>query len=219
MDSYQSLEWKLKRLLGRYRVQMPWRHLNWMSLVDESELSGLFEGPLPPTKTGWANLFDLHHIQENLNDMLYLDRVNYMPGEVLTKVDTASMAHSLEVRPPFLDNDLAAWCDQLPIDWKVHGTQGKWLLKESYRGLIPDDILFRPKHGFSVPLAQWMMGPLVKWCHEALADRSFFAQTGLRRQSFQQRFDRHARGLNDCARELWALIVLQRWGRQSGVIC
>src|SRR6185295_17575742 len=84
----------------------------------------------------------------------------YMPGSVLTKVDRASMAHGLEVRPPILDNDIVDYAFSIGSDHKVRGRTGKYLFKQAARGSLPDEIIDRPKKGFGIPLASWLRGPL-----------------------------------------------------------
>ena len=95
-----------------------------------------------------------------LQRILALDFATYMPGSVLTKVDRASMAHGLEVRPPLLDDELIDRSFALPSSYKLRGGSGKYLLKLAARGKIPDEIIDRPKKGFGIPLASWLRGPL-----------------------------------------------------------
>ena len=90
----------------------------------------------------------------------YLDMKTYLVGDILTKVDRASMAHALEVREPLLDHELMGWVSGLPVDLKLRGTEGKYLLKKAMEPYLPHDVLYRKKMGFSVPLAAWFRGPL-----------------------------------------------------------
>ena len=90
----------------------------------------------------------------------YLDLKTYLPGDILVKVDRASMAHSLEVRVPMLDYTLIDWAFGLPADVKLRGAEGKYILKKALEPYLPNDILYRKKMGFAVPVAQWFRGPL-----------------------------------------------------------
>ena len=90
----------------------------------------------------------------------YLDLKTYLAGDINTKVDRASMAHSLEVREPLMDHELVEWLATLPSDLKIRGGESKFLLKSAMRGRLPDAIMDRPKMGFAVPLARWFRGPL-----------------------------------------------------------
>jgi asparagine synthase (glutamine-hydrolysing) len=90
----------------------------------------------------------------------YADLKFWLPGDILTKVDRASMAVSLEAREPLLDHRLIEFAAGLPEGMRIRGTQGKWLMKQAMKPQLPDDILFRPKQGFVTPIAQWFRGPL-----------------------------------------------------------
>src|SRR5699024_10210155 len=92
------------------------------------------------------------------------------PGDILTKVDRASMAHGLEVRVPFLDHELVTWAAELPPEMKLCRGQGKRVLKRAFSGVLPADILYRRKMGFSVPLAAWFRGPLRETSRQALTE-------------------------------------------------
>jgi asparagine synthase (glutamine-hydrolysing) len=103
-----------------------------------------------------------------LSEVQYLDIKTYLPGDILTKVDRASMAHALEVRVPLLDHQLVEWLAGLPPTLKRRGTTGKYLLKKAMEPYLPADILYRPKKGFAVPLVDWFRGPLRERLERAL---------------------------------------------------
>ena len=102
--------------------------------------------------------------------MLDIDVNTYLPGDLLVKMDIASMAHSLEVRSPFLDHRLMELAARLPSGAKARGTKTKIPLKNVLRSVVPDDIIDRPKWGFSIPLAEWMRGPLGIAVRDVLLD-------------------------------------------------
>jgi asparagine synthase (glutamine-hydrolysing) len=115
----------------------------------------------------------------------YLDLKTYLVGDINTKVDRASMAHSLEVREPLMDHELVEWMATLPSSLKVRGQEGKFLLKKAMEPRLPQDILYRPKMGFAVPLARWFRGPLRERVRQAvlgprLAATGWFNQDYLR---------------------------------------
>src|SRR5437870_5806613 len=95
-----------------------------------------------------------------LSRVQYADFKTYLPGDILTKVDRASMANSLEVRVPLLDHTLVEWAARLPPTLKLHRGEGKYVLKSALEPYVPRGILYRPKQGFTVPLAAWFRGPL-----------------------------------------------------------
>jgi asparagine synthase (glutamine-hydrolysing) len=211
-ERYQSLEWKLRRFTGRWDDDPVVRHLRWMSSVDLPDLDravpaarGLrpaaLEASLPATTDG-------------LQRMLALDFSTYMPGSVLTKVDRASMAHGLEVRPPLLGNALIDMAFSLPSRFKLRGRTGKFLLKRAARGQIPDEIIDRPKKGFGIPLGSWLRGPLRPQLEEALA-RSPVWTMGLDQSVFAEWNRDHQALRRDASKPLWALFVLDHWVRRQ----
>jgi asparagine synthase (glutamine-hydrolysing) len=136
----------------------------------------------------------------------YLDMKTFMVG-VLHKVDRASMAHSLEVRVPLLDHELVEWMSGLKPEWKLSGADGKHLFKHALKPLLPDDIMYRPKQGFSIPLAEWFRGPLrEKYEAEVLSDA--MGDSGLFNQRYlKQLLDQHLRGYRDNSVAMWELLM------------
>lgn len=146
-------------------------------------------------------------VEDGLSLVQLLDLKTYLVGDILTKVDRASMAHSLEVRVPLLDHKLVEWLATLPSDLKLRGREGKYLLKRAMEPKLSKDILYRPKMGFGVPLASWFRGPLRQRVRgallgERLADTGFFQQAFLR-----ELVDQHERGLRDYSASIWALLM------------
>jgi len=144
----------------------------------------------------------------------YLDLKTYLPGDILTKVDRASMAHSLEVRVPILDHELLGWAAGLSPEQTLRGGQGKYVLKQALRPYLPEDVLFRPKMGFAVPLAAWFRGPLRDRVRHALLgpellDTGLFAPEEVRRL-----VDQHQAGRWDHSAPLWALLTFAGFQRR-----
>ena len=127
--------------------------------------------------------------QDALSQVQYLDLKTYLPGDILTKVDRASMAHALEVRSPLLDHELVEWMSGLPPQLKLRRGTGKYLLKKALRPLLPDELLYRQKMGFSVPLAAWLRGPLRERLRQRLTS-PVMAQCGLFDMDYVQPADR-----------------------------
>jgi asparagine synthase (glutamine-hydrolysing) len=146
-----------------------------------------------------------------LSRVQYLDLKTYLPGDILTKVDRASMANSLEVREPLLDHPLVEWLSGLPPGLKLKGGEGKFLLKKALEPYLPNELLYRPKMGFSVPLASWFRGPLREKVRTSLlgpvlADSGFFNNTALR-----QMVDRHQSGMSDFSAPIWSLLMFESY--------
>ena len=145
-----------------------------------------------------------------------LDRAQYadlkftLPGDILTKVDRASMAVSLEAREPLLDHRLIEFAARLPENLRVRGTTGKWLMKQTMRGALPDDVLFRPKMGFVTPIADWFRGPLAGYARE-IATGGVLARSGwFDTAAITALVDDHLSGRADTSRALWQLLMLER---------
>ena len=143
----------------------------------------------------------------------YLDVKTYLCGDILTKVDRASMAHSLEVREPLLDHPTMEWLSGLPPHYKLGRGEGKLLFKEAMERYLPNDILYRPKMGFAVPLASWFRGPLRTRVREALLGNSL-AQTGMFNLSFLRNVvEQHERGIRDYSSAIWSLLMFESFLR------
>jgi len=145
----------------------------------------------------------------------YLDMKTYLPGDILTKVDRASMAHALEVRVPLLDHQLVEWISSLPPDLKLRGREGKYVFKKAMEPYLPDDILYRPKMGFGVPLAGWFRGPLKDKLREAVLN-PVMADSGHFDMGFLKTMvDQHQAGLRDHSASLWSLLMYESFLRQN----
>jgi asparagine synthase (glutamine-hydrolysing) len=144
-----------------------------------------------------------------LSMVQYLDLKTYLVGDILTKVDRASMAHSLEVRGPFLDYEFIEWAATLPTNLKLKGGTGKYILKKSLEQLLPDEILYRKKMGFAVPLGRWFRGPLRERV-QALPDSPWLNAEGIfDRRGLQQLVAQHLSGQRDYSPGLWSLLMLE----------
>ncbi len=212
-DSYQSLEWKVRRFTERWDDDAVTRHLRWMSSVDLPQLPRAV-----PSATGRRPaVLDvaLPATDDKLQQMLALDFSTYLPGSVLTKVDRASMAHGLEVRPPLLDNTLIDWAFALPSRTKLRGGRGKHLFKLAVRGKLPDEIIDRPKKGFGIPLGRWLRGPLRDRVEEVVARSPVFELGLLGAQEFADLNRDHQNNRRDASKPLWALVVLDHWYRRN----
>jgi asparagine synthase (glutamine-hydrolysing) len=139
----------------------------------------------------------------------YLDLKTYLPGDILTKVDRASMAHALEVRVPLLDHKLVEWIAGVQPEMKLNGREGKYILKKAMEAYLPDDILYRPKMGFAVPLNGWFRGPLKNKVRDALLGETMM-QCGLFDQKFLlQMVNQHESGLRDYSAPIWSLFMFE----------
>ncbi|PWV61114.1 XrtA/PEP-CTERM system amidotransferase [Plasticicumulans acidivorans] len=143
----------------------------------------------------------------------YIDIKTYLPGDILTKVDRASMAHSLEVRAPLLDHPLVDWISGLPPHFKLRGGEGKYIFKKALEPILPHDILYRPKMGFAVPLVAWFRGPLRERLREAVLG-PVMEQSGVFDMAYLRTLvDQHQSGQRDHSAALWSLLMFESFLR------
>lgn len=166
-------------------------------------------------------VFRRHGAAANTDDPLaliqYLDLKTYLVGDINTKVDRASMAHSLEVREPLMDHKLIEWLATLPSSLKVKGQEGKYLFKKAMEPMLPKDVLYRPKMGFSVPLARWFRGPLKQRVRDAVLGENL-AATGIFNQAYLRHLvDAHQSGARDYSAPLWTVMMFEAFLRSSSV--
>jgi len=146
----------------------------------------------------------------------YLDMKTYLPGDILTKVDRASMAHALEVRVPILDHKLVEWISGLPPDLKLHGGEGKYIFKKAMEPHLPQDILYRRKRGFAVPVANWFRGPLRERMRAQVLGQNM-ADSGVFDMNYLETLvEQHVSGARDHSPALWALLMFDGFLRRSG---
>jgi asparagine synthase (glutamine-hydrolysing) len=148
-----------------------------------------------------------------LETLLYLDSKTYLPGDILTKVDRMSMAVSLEARVPLLDHKLVEFAARIPGHLKMRGGESKYIFKQAVRGLVPDEILNRPKQGFGVPITEWINKELRERIRDTFADAGT-RQRGLVDYSYVDvLLTEHERGRRDHSPALWSLFILELWHR------
>jgi asparagine synthase (glutamine-hydrolysing) len=146
--------------------------------------------------------------------MMYADALSYLPDDILCKVDRAAMAVSLETRVPFLDHRVAALAARIPIGMKIQSGKGKAIVRKLLYRHAPPKLFERPKTGFSIPLADWLRGPLRPWAEDLLgagleAD-GYFDAAAVRR-----RWRQHLAGERDGAAALWAILMFQAWQEEQ----
>jgi len=146
----------------------------------------------------------------------YLDLKTYLPGDILTKVDRASMAHALEVRVPLLDHKLVEWIATLPPDLKLKGREGKYIFKKALEPYLPADIMYRPKMGFAVPINQWFRGELKDTIREALLGETMVDCGWFNPAFLKQMLDQHQSGQRDYAAPIWSLLMFEEFLKNHG---
>ena len=135
----------------------------------------------------------------------------YLVDDLLVKTDRLSMAHSLELRVPFLDHKVAEFAFSLPRAMKVRGFSKKRLLRQALAPLLPKEIVQGRKQGFSIPLAAWLRGPLEPFAREVLAPGALERQGLLEPAAVTPILERHCSGQEDLSRQIWGLMALTLW--------
>lgn len=196
-------------------------YFHGMSIIREPLRSQLYSPQFRAMLGGYSALdvFERHAARAGTDDPLaliqYIDTHTYLVGDINTKVDRASMAHSLEVREPLMDHELVEWVATLPSSLKLQGTNGKMFLKKAMEPQLPNDVLYRPKMGFAVPLARWFRGPLRQRLRRDLLE-GHIAQSGLLNTDVMRRLiDQHESGALDHSGPLWSLLMFDAFLRHT----
>ncbi|MFA5984841.1 MAG: XrtA/PEP-CTERM system amidotransferase [Methylococcaceae bacterium] len=192
-----------------------------VSVLSDGVRANLFSTAFKQTLQGYqaVDVFrryaDKAPVSNPLSLVQYLDMKTYLPGDILTKVDRASMAHALEVRVPLLDHKLVEWIATLPPKLKLNQREGKFIFKKALQKYLPDDVLYRPKMGFSVPLASWFRGPLKERVRTSLLGE-VMVNSGYFNQDFLKKMvDEHQSGLRDYSAAIWTLLMFEAFLRQE----
>ncbi|MFK3868304.1 asparagine synthase (glutamine-hydrolyzing) [Psychrobacter faecalis] len=156
-------------------------------------------------KSQWSNVDSFEEW------MMSIDAQQYMVDDILVKVDRAAMANSLEVRVPMLDHRVVELAWQLPIDMKIRDKSGKWVLREVLYKYVPKELIERPKKGFSIPLAQWLRGPLREWAEPLLAEKRLKEEGYFYPDKIRQAWEEHLQGNKDNSSRLWSVLMFQSW--------
>ena len=195
-------------------------YLHSISILRAPMREQLFSASFKSALGGYdvSEVFARHAARAGTDDPLaliqYLDLKTYLVGDINTKVDRASMAHSLEVREPLMDHELVEWLATLDSAKKIRGQEGKFLLKKAMEPLLPDDVLYRPKMGFAVPLARWFRGPLKQRVQDSILGARL-ADTGwFNRDYLQHLVSAHNNGSRDYSASIWTLLMFEAFLRK-----
>jgi asparagine synthase (glutamine-hydrolysing) len=220
-DEKISFEYQLKRFLEGSLMTPERAHVYWNGTFSEADKAALVRTKLPPSLNHILDeLRDRSRGQDDLAPFLWFDQGYFLPDDILNKADRMSMAHSLEVRPPFLDHRIVEFAATLPATLKIRGSRQKVLLKELMRDKLPAPVLRRKKIGLDIPAHDWLRGCLRPLMMEVLTDGAS-AHAGLfRRDMIEKKIQDHLERRANVGYHLWGLMVLflwmKKWGIQAG---
>jgi asparagine synthase (glutamine-hydrolysing) len=214
-----SFDFKAKRFVRGASHGAGTRHTIWMGSYDAQQQRELLKPEIIaacPDEQVFDEVLGYDRVNGNgkidlVERMMKLDATHYLSECVLFKVDRASMAASLETRAPFLDHTFIEFVQKLPVEMKLKGFTGKYILKKAMRGRLPDDVIDRPKKGFGMPVAKWLKGELRGFVRDTFApDR--MKRRGLFNVDYVQRLlDEHERGVADHRKLIWTLLMFEMW--------
>ena len=211
-DEKISFEYKVKRFLEGSLMPPARAHVYWNGTFSDAEKSALLKQGLPDSLNRiLAELDGLPPTPDDLAPYLWFDQKYFLADDILTKSDRMSMAHSVEVRPPFLDHRLVEFAAKLPASFKIRGTQQKFILKELMKDKLPTEILKRKKIGFDIPAHEWLRGPLrsllIDALHYGAAECGDIFRTDVIDTYLRLHLERKA----NVGYHLWGLLVLFLW--------
>lgn len=183
----------------------------------------LHHWPNPAAVAGLDGAQPLEHFAlapppgNRLDRMQHTDLAAYLPDDILTKVDRASMSVGLEARVPLLDHRVVEWAWHLPQHMKVRGGTRKWALRQILYKYVPSELIERPKKGFGVPVGHWLRGPLRDWAEDLLSERNLKDGGFLDPDAVRVRWDQHLTGKADWTPSLWDALMFEAWRRETGV--
>ena len=221
-DEKISFEYQLKRFLEGSLMTPERAHVYWNGTFSEAQKRGLLRAELPSALNSVLGelrdqSFAGSGAHNDLAPYLWFDQRYYLPDDILNKADRMSMAHALEVRPPFLDHRIVEFAASLPTSLKIRGSKQKVVLKELMRGKLPPPVLRRKKVGFDIPAHDWLRGCLRPLMMEVLLDGSSEHAKLFRQEAIETYIRQHLERKINVGYHLWGLMVLFLWMKKWGI--
>ena len=215
-----SLDFKIKKFVEGFEGNKNYRNDRWLGAFSHIDRANLFKKEISEKLKSKNEFDDIDTYLSHLDSQDFFDQVTllhqrmYMMDQVLVKVDRASMANSLEVRAPFLDTRVVDLANHMPTEFKLRGLERKYILKKLMGGKLPDNIVYRKKKGFGVPIAEWIRGDLKPVILDFLG-RESIEKMGLFNYDYIEKIlDEHFSGKKDNRKQIWTLFVFAMWHRK-----
>jgi asparagine synthase (glutamine-hydrolysing) len=209
---------QLDRFAAGYNLSPAERYWHWASIGSEDYTKKLLKINVDNQQFIESKQYFINSSSNfnEINTVLLADMHLVLQGDMLTKVDLMSMSNSLEVRTPFLDHTVVDYVFGLPASYKISNTTRKRILKDTFRELIPEDLLMRPKHGFEVPLLQWFKNELWSMINDDLLSEKFVTEQNIFNYEIIKNLKNkiHSNSPEDSAAKIWALLVFQYWWKK-----
>ena len=207
-DEKISFEYKVKRFLQGSLLVPELAHVFWNGTFSEAEKRSMFRYP---NSEPLGAIVAARTCKNRLQHSLDFDQRYYLPDDILYKVDRISMAHALEVRPPFLDPRIVDFANSLPDHFKLRGSESKYVLRRLMKGKLPDSTLRRPKVGFDIPIHDWFRGALRPLLLDTLCEESVTSGKLFRWSAVERLLREHLQRKANWGYHLWGLVVLLKW--------
>jgi asparagine synthase (glutamine-hydrolysing) len=216
----KSVRRVIKKLVLALNLPPEERYFNWISIFDEARKRALYSGDFAaklacgqPAIEFILDTYRRAPHRDFLSRTTFVDLMTYLPCDLLTKVDIASMAHSLEVRAPFLDHKVVELAVGMPVSLKMRGLKTKYILKKAFADMLPKEIVGRRKMGFGVPISRWFRTELAGFVRHLLLDEKTISRGYFSRDSVEALVNEHTQGVFDHGYRIWSLLMLELWHR------
>lgn len=211
--------WRLKRFLQEYVRSAELRNAHWLCHFTPEMKNSLYTDDFS-SRVSSVDSFDLlldkysdAEADNFLDKTLYADVMMYLPDDLLVKVDVASMANSLEARSPFLDHEFMEFVAKIPAELKLRGRKTKYILKDTLKGILPDEVLFREKMGFGVPIDHWFRNELKEMAYDILLSDRAVQRGYFKKDAVKKILDEHTSEKWNWHNHIWNLLMLELWHR------
>ncbi|MBD3248627.1 asparagine synthase (glutamine-hydrolyzing) [Candidatus Woesearchaeota archaeon] len=211
--SSRAIFQKIGRRMELLSMKEEEQYLEWLSNFDSYHKEKIIQERLKNYNSKNVLLEQTKNYSDTILKKQYFDFKHYLSDDILVKVDIASMAHSLEVRSPFLDHNLVEYASKIPWNVKMKGNITKYILKKSLEPVLPKDILYRKKTGFAVPLVHWFRKDLRSMGYDVLLNKETINRGYFDRYAVRKLLNRHNNGENHAYR-IWNLLFLEKWFRR-----